>query len=439
MIIYPNDYYRRLVDMALTAGDIMINSGAETHRVEDMISRILRTTEFPQADAFVLTTGITVTLSDGKENTFSITRRIAPGSTNMGRITEVNAISRAFCSGNLTLEKAEERLNAVKDRHEYSHIVKCLATMLATSMFTYIFGGGFWEAVASCLCGLVIGVILNYGGKLITRGFILVLVGAAAVTMTGLGLREAAQYVGIELQAQYIIVGAIMPVVPGMAITNAIRDILQGDYLASGSRIIEAFMTAAAVALGVGGGMFLGSVCGMTLETLEFASRGEILLLRAAAEGVAAFFSIVAFCVIFEIPKKYIVLSSLTAGVCWEVYLAACVLGLSVPWASFFSGMAAYLLAYIFAKVKKAPVTLFLVGGVLPLVPGISIYKTAYYTLTSKGDASDALTQTLLIAGTIALAVFVMDSVIEIVMKIFKRKAKENGNIKVKKKKRRRA
>lgn len=52
-----------------------------------------------------------------------------------------------------------------------------------------------------------------------------------------------------------VIVSAIMPIVPGVAITNAIRDTLQGDYLSGCARILEAFLKAASIALGVGIGI----------------------------------------------------------------------------------------------------------------------------------------------------------------------------------------
>ena len=58
------EYYRKLLDMAVLAGEIMIRSGAETHRVEDTLQRILSTSHFAHAESFVFTTGLIVTLSD---------------------------------------------------------------------------------------------------------------------------------------------------------------------------------------------------------------------------------------------------------------------------------------------------------------------------------------------------------------------------------------
>lgn len=57
-----------------------------------------------------------------------------------------------------------------------------------------------------------------------------------------------------------VIISSIMPLVPGVAITHAIRDTLQGDYLSGAARILEAFMTATAIALGVGTGFALTGI-----------------------------------------------------------------------------------------------------------------------------------------------------------------------------------
>jgi uncharacterized membrane protein YjjP (DUF1212 family) len=85
--------------MAVLAGSIMISAGAETHRVEDTLHRILSTTHFEHADAFVFTTGMVVTLSDPSGETLSISHRVTDSSRNFGRIADVNSVSRDFCNG----------------------------------------------------------------------------------------------------------------------------------------------------------------------------------------------------------------------------------------------------------------------------------------------------------------------------------------------------
>ena len=93
------EYYKKLLNMAVLAGSIMISSGAETHRVEDTLHRILATSNFEHADAFVFTTGMVVTLSDPSGETLSISHRVTDTSRNFGRIADVNSVSRDFCNG----------------------------------------------------------------------------------------------------------------------------------------------------------------------------------------------------------------------------------------------------------------------------------------------------------------------------------------------------
>ena len=66
----------------------------------------------------------------------------------------------------------------------------------------------------------------------------------------------------------------------------------------------------------------------------------------------------------------------------------------------------------------QAPVSVFLVPGILPLVPGTSIYNSVYYVIrNSREESMYYLVETLQIAGAIALAVFLMDSVFKLVGK----------------------
>ena len=109
--------------MAVLAGSIMISSGAETHRVEDTLQRILGTTHFEHADAFVFTTGMVVTLSDPSGETLSISHRVTETSRNFGRIVDVNSVSRDFCNGRISLDEATERLRAIKTKTRYNSFI----------------------------------------------------------------------------------------------------------------------------------------------------------------------------------------------------------------------------------------------------------------------------------------------------------------------------
>lgn len=76
--------------------------------------------------------------------------------------------------------------------------------------------------------------------------------------------------------------------------------------------------------------------------------------------------------------------------------------------------MKAAVMAHTFVRIYKAPVTLFLIAGVLPTVPGAGMYQTVHYILEENEKmAAHYLIQTLEIAGVIALAIFVVDTIFQ--------------------------
>lgn len=147
---------------------------------------------------------------------------------------------------------------------------------------------------------------------------------------------------------------------------------------------------------------------------------------------LGVFLSIFAFSIYLETPKKHIFKAGLVGAIGGFVYLIALLLSESDVVASFFSALAVAFVSHVFARVFKTPVTLFLVAGILPTVPGAGMYRTVHHILV-KDEAMAAYyrIQTLEIAGSIALAIFLMDSVFraaqignwkEVVLK-YKRKA----------------
>ena len=400
--------------MAVLAGSIMISSGAETHRVEDTLHRILGTTNFEHADAFVFTTGMVVTLSDPSVETLSISHRVTDTSRNFGRIADVNSVSRDFCSGLISLDEATARLREIKEKKRYNSFLYHLGYILTSSGFAVMFGGDVRDAIATLFCGIILSIVVLDLGPKIGRGFVTTILAATALTLTATTVSYLSyHWLHISFQTNYMIIGAIMPLVPGLAMTTAFRDILQGDYLSAGSRILEALMVAVCVAIGIGTGMSLSDMFGL-VETLAldfYLSVATVpeFLLRASSAGIAIF----GMCLFFDTPKKCFIACWLNAFLSWGVYLIVDYAGLNGLWASFFSTLAADLFAYYCARILKAPVLIFLVAGILPMVPGISIYK-GVYSFMFGGNAAEILAGAFMTTGVIAIAIFLMDTFLDI-------------------------
>lgn len=133
---------------------------------------------------------------------------------------------------------------------------------------------------------------------------------------------------------------------------------------------------------------------------------------------MGAFLAVVSFSLILELPKRYVGYAGLVGAAGWFVYLKVNDTMESVIAAAFISSLAVAFISHIFARIFKAPVTVFLVAGILPSVPGSSIYRCVYYVIRSTPELSDYyLIETLQIAGSIAMAIFVMDSLFRLAQK----------------------
>lgn len=242
--------YKLLMNTAVLAGVTMLKSGAETYRVEETITRILETAHVDTVETVVLTTGIFVTLDNADMENISVIKRVESRGMNLNRIERVNAVSRKYCAGDMTLEEAYAELKTIQGR-QYRRTVYNLATIGVCAGFAPLFGGSLPEIGGAAIAGVILALVTTVGKYLHIQGFILNVFSAFGVALTAIVLK--AEFPGINMDT--VIISSIMPIVPGVAITYAIRDSLQGDYLAGAARSMEAFMTAAAIALGVGMGM----------------------------------------------------------------------------------------------------------------------------------------------------------------------------------------
>lgn len=133
---------------------------------------------------------------------------------------------------------------------------------------------------------------------------------------------------------------------------------------------------------------------------------------------IGAFFAIFGFAILLEIPKKYLVLAGIVAAIGWSIYLFSEEMGTGVVFASFFSALTVTLVSHLFARMMKTPVTIFLIAGIIPTVPGAGMYRIAYYMIMGDSEMySYYFTETLKIAGVIALAIFIMDTIFKFFMK----------------------
>lgn len=130
---------------------------------------------------------------------------------------------------------------------------------------------------------------------------------------------------------------------------------------------------------------------------------------------VGCFVAIFCFALLMECPRRYLALAGVVGAAGAWAYLASVEMGTGTVTASFLSALSIALISHIFARLFSAPVTIFLIPGILPTVPGAGMYRIVYYMIAGEREMSSYyLVQTLEIAGAIALAIFIMDTLFEL-------------------------
>ncbi len=133
---------------------------------------------------------------------------------------------------------------------------------------------------------------------------------------------------------------------------------------------------------------------------------------------IGSFIAVISFAIIIGVPRRFLVYAGLVGAVGWLVYLLLLNADLSPVAVMFYSALVVALISHSFARLMKTPVTLFLIAGILPLVPGVGMYRIVYNLITNNNSlAGYYFNQTLQLAGMIALAIFIMDTVFRLFQK----------------------
>jgi len=236
-----------IIDVCMLAGEIMLKSGAETYRVEDTMDRIAKSLGIEQPESFATPTAIIFSVG-GKSRTETRLIRINERTTDLEKIARVNHLSRKISSQEITVVQAYEQLKDLKNAQLFYPLsVQLLAASLSSGCFLMMFGGIWTDFIPALVAGGIgyyIFILLNrfVGIKFFSEFSAALSIGFIAFIFVKFGY---------GMDSDKIIIGSVMPLVPGLLITNAIRDLIAGHLVAGISKGAEAFFTAFAIGAGI--------------------------------------------------------------------------------------------------------------------------------------------------------------------------------------------
>lgn len=239
---------KNIIKAAKLCARLIMENGGETSRAEDTVNRICYTFGFDKTEIFATPTGIFITVSnDGIEVNTSVTR-IKKRGVNLIIVEKVNDISRKLSDGRMTIDEALVELEPLAIPKNDNKILLILAAGLASGFFSLMFNGTGWDFVAATLCGVIVESVVMTIRSLDAFNFAISILGGFIIGAISVGFVEITGHGSLEK----IMSGAIMPLLPGVPMVNAIRDTMRGDLLSGVSRGAEALLVATSLAFGAG-------------------------------------------------------------------------------------------------------------------------------------------------------------------------------------------
>ena len=250
---------QKLIDTATAIGCRMLEHGADIYRVEETISRICLAYGAKEVDVFAIPSSIVVSVTGADGGSWTRTRRIKNQNVDLDKLDRFNNLSRVICRDRPAADWVEGEIARINAQPVYSSALQAFACALVSFFFTLFFGGDLRDASVAFAAGLA----MKYFSKRLERfGLSSFLINIAASATAGAFAFLSVRF-GAALHIDKIIIGTLMNLVPGLSLTNSIRDFIVGDLMAGLMKLTETLLTATGIAIGVMLALrFLGGVFG---------------------------------------------------------------------------------------------------------------------------------------------------------------------------------
>lgn len=379
--IMNNTYIRNEKDgdifirQLLNIGEAMYRAGGEISRIEDSLHRLGKTYGAKHVSVYAITSSIVLTAEF--ENDFSVTqiRRITGRSSiDCLKMEKLNQLCRDCEKNPISVEELQERVLQLL-QEEPNRTMIYFGQFIAAVAFTFFFGGNAMDAAVAALGVLVICLMERYFRHFCSAELFFNIVTSF---VTGVVVNVISLFVS-GLHVNQILIGDIMVLIPGIAITNSIRYIVSGDIISSFEKLMDSLMQAFGIAAGFMLSLMLIHSNLMNAEVVQ----GPW---KAVGQVIAAAFGTLGFCIAFNTRKKYIIVPAFGGLLCWAVYLVLQSMSVGVFVATLGAAAVVGIYGEVFAYIIKVPTTILFIPACVPMIPGGNLYYLALALISSDWD-----------------------------------------------------
>lgn len=400
-----------LIRQLLNIGEAMYICGAEISRIEDSLHRLGKVYGARHVSVYAITSNIVVTVEFDNNYSISQNRRIVQReSIDCTRMEQLNQLLRECSTQKISVYELRSRVLKILETKPNAILI-VLGQFISALAFTIFFGGNLFDSIVAGLLALVIAFMQKRVRPYVT-----------SMTMFNL---EVSLVLGVivssmclvfpTLHINQILIGDIMVLIPGVAITNSIRYILSGDTISSFEKLIDSVLQAFGIALG----FLIALLLIKTNINVPTTSSGVIAVI---IQLVAAFCGTFGFCLIYNVSTKHILVPSFGGLICWGIYLAMQQLGLNFFLCVLIASLFVGIYGEIFARIDKVPTTVLFIPASIPLIPGSNLYYSALAICSSDWNAFASNTKLLALCSLgIAVGLAVVVEFERMITKIKKR------------------
>lgn len=227
-------------------GQILLESGAEIHRVEDTMERIAKAYGVQVVDSYATPSMLIISFTLDDHLVHNI-KRVKTSNVDLAKIDKINYLSREICLNPIDVETLDQKLDEINQSSNIEISKLILGAAICTFGFAIYFEGSIIDALIAMLIGVVVKLFANYLERYFPSSFFVHIFASALLTFLAIVFSNI-----ISCNRNIVIISSLMLLVPGLAITNAIRDSVGGDLLSGLTKATEAVFIAVALAIGSG-------------------------------------------------------------------------------------------------------------------------------------------------------------------------------------------
>ena len=391
-----------MLDYLVELGSELLAAGCPSYRLEELLGVVAKREGF-SADVFALPTGLFVAIRTptGEAPAVSMVR-VNEWRVDLQRLAVLDELLNRVVDRTLTVNDARLELRRLSKAGEWPTLVKLLAGAGSSAGAAVSFGGGVGDFFIAGVGGLVLRAVLLRTQREPGLRFLENFLGGVIAALTA----WFATLVWPGHSRDVLVLAVVIPLLPGMVLTTGLAEITFKNLVSGTARLVDAAVTLLSLVFGIGLALTFEQWTGVRPE-----AAGTLLPAPWWWQALAVVVASLSFGVSLGLPRQKLVIALGSGGVVWLSQL------LLRAWpatpAAFLSALVLAVAANAFARTTKQPAQVFLLPGLLLLVPGSFGFRS--FDALLRGDYTQGASQAVgmfTLAGALVMGLLVANVIV---------------------------